>query len=105
MEQSASGWKRSYYGKGDVVAYRLNRDGITPDNQCPVFSANVKILLYGEAFRPTYTTGDNTGLIATDSLKNFVQRETLNYSGADLPDYCRFPPMCNRPHATSDLRR
>ncbi len=29
MEQFASGWKRSYYGKGDVIAYRLNRDGVT----------------------------------------------------------------------------
>ena len=27
MEQFASGWKRSYYGKGDVIVYRLNRDG------------------------------------------------------------------------------
>ena len=40
--------------------------------------------------RPTYTVGDNTGLIATDSMKNFIQRETLNYQGPDLEDYCRF---------------
>ena len=25
--QFASGWKRNYYGKGDVIVYRLNRDG------------------------------------------------------------------------------
>jgi urate oxidase len=55
-----------------------------------VFGANVKILLYGDAFWPTYTTGDNTGLIATDSMKNFIQRETLNFTGPDLEDYCRF---------------
>ncbi len=90
MEQFKSGWKRSYYGKGDVIVYRLNRDGVTPEGQSPVFAANVKILLYGDAFWPTYTTGDNTGLIATDSMKNFVQRETLNYKGGDLEDYCRF---------------
>ena len=48
------------------------------------------MLVYGDAFWPTYTTGDNTGLIATDSMKNFIQRETLNYTGPDLEDYCRF---------------
>lgn len=90
MEQFASGWKRNYYGKGDVIVYRLNRDGKTPDGQSPVFGANVKMLAYGEAFWPTYTTGENTGLVATDSMKNFIQRETLNFAGADLEDYCRF---------------
>src|SRR5260370_15842484 len=28
--------------------------------------------------------------MATDSMKNFIQRETLNFAGADLEDYCRF---------------
>jgi urate oxidase len=48
------------------------------------------MLLYGDAFWPTYTTGDNTGLIATDSMKNFIQRETMNFPGSDLEGYCRF---------------
>jgi len=90
VERFASGWKRNYYGKGDVVVYRLNRDGNTPEGQSPVFGASVLMLVYGDAFWPTYTTGDNTGLIATDSMKNFIQRETLNFTGADLEDYCRF---------------
>jgi len=90
LERFASGWKRSYYGKGDVIAYRLNRDGVTPAGQSPVFGAKVKILIYGDAFWPTYTEGDNTGLIATDSMKNFVQGETMNYAGPDLEAYCRF---------------
>jgi urate oxidase / 2-oxo-4-hydroxy-4-carboxy-5-ureidoimidazoline decarboxylase len=90
MEQFASGWKRSYYGKGDVTVYRLNRDGIASAIGSPVFGANVLMLVYGDAFWPTYTTGDNTGLVATDSMKNFIQRETLSFSGADLEAYCRF---------------
>lgn len=91
MEQFASGWKRNYYGKADVIAYRLNRDGNTPTaGQSPVFGADVKLLVYGDAFWPTYTTGDNTGLIATDSMKNFIQRETLNFTGPDLERYCHF---------------
>ncbi len=79
--QFASGWKRNYYGKGDVIAYRLNRDGIAAPGASPVFGANVTMLIYGDAFWPTYSTGDNTGLIATDSMKNFVQRETAELHG------------------------
>jgi len=90
VEQFSSGWKRSYYGKGDVTVYRLNRDGKSPSGGSPVFGANILMLLYGDAFWPTYTTGDNTGLIATDSMKNFIQRETLNYTGPDLEGCCQF---------------
>jgi urate oxidase len=90
MRQFASGWKRSYYGKSDVIVYRLNRDGKAVGGGSPVFGANITILVYGDAFWSTYATGDNTGLIATDSMKNFVQREMFNFEGSDLEDCCRF---------------
>jgi urate oxidase/2-oxo-4-hydroxy-4-carboxy-5-ureidoimidazoline decarboxylase len=90
MERFASGVKRNYYGKGDVTVYRLHRDGLHQDGHSPVFAANVLMLVYGDAFWPTYATGDNSGLIATDSMKNFIQRETLTFDGDDLADYCRF---------------
>ena len=90
MNEFASGPKRSYYGKGEVVVYRLIRDGSEPAGQSPVFGASVLMLVHGDAFWPTYTTGDNTGLVATDSMKNFIQRETMNFAGDDLADFCRF---------------
>jgi urate oxidase/2-oxo-4-hydroxy-4-carboxy-5-ureidoimidazoline decarboxylase len=90
MEQFASGWKRNYYGKADVIVYRLKRDGKTAEGESAVFGASFKMLVYGDAFWSTYTTGDNTGLIATDSMKNFIQREALNYAGSDLEGCCRF---------------
>lgn len=90
MNIFASGPKKSYYGKGDIIAYRLHRDGNQAEGSNAVFGANVKILIYGDAFWPTYTTGDNTGLIATDSMKNFVQRETMNFAEYDLESYCHF---------------
>ena len=90
MQQFASGGKRNYYGKGDVIVYRLNRDGRAPPGCSPVFGANVLMLLYGDAFWPTYATGDNTNLVATDSMKNFIQRETLNFPGYDLEAFCFF---------------
>ena len=90
MNNFASGPKQSYYGKGDVIAYRLLREGQQAANESPVFGVNAKILIYGDAFWPTYTTGDNTGLIATDSMKNFIQRETLKFTGYDLESYCQY---------------
>jgi len=90
LEQFASGRKQSYYGKGDVIAYRLNRDGKVAPGQSPVFGASVLLLVFGDAFWRTYTEGDNTGLVATDSMKNFIQRETMNYAGDDLTEYCHF---------------
>jgi urate oxidase/2-oxo-4-hydroxy-4-carboxy-5-ureidoimidazoline decarboxylase len=83
VHEFASGPKRNYYGKADVVAYRLQPPA-------DLFAANVTMLLYGDAFWPTYTTGDNTGLVATDSMKNFIQWETANFAGSELPAYCRF---------------
>src|SRR5438874_5117595 len=90
MHRFASGWKKNYYGKGDVTVYRLHREGSGPLGQNPVFGVNVMILIYGDAFWPTYTTGDNSSLIATDSMKNFIQRETMNFVGYDLEGYCAF---------------
>src|ERR1700739_4707924 len=90
MNRFSSGKKTSYYGKGDVTAYRLHRVGNEPEGQSPVFGVNVLLLLYGDAFWPTYTTGDNTNLIATDSMKNFIQWETRNFDGDGLESYCRF---------------
>jgi urate oxidase len=90
MNRFASGRKRHYYGKGDVIAYRLKRDGHTPVGGSAVFGANVRLLVYGDAFWKTYTSGDNTGLIATDSMKNFIQRETMNFEGSHLEEYGRF---------------
>jgi urate oxidase / 2-oxo-4-hydroxy-4-carboxy-5-ureidoimidazoline decarboxylase len=80
MRTLLSGKKQSYYGKGETVVYRLHRDHHVP----PMLAAKVTIIIWGDAFWQTYTTGDNTGLIATDSMKNFVQRETLQYPGESL---------------------
>jgi urate oxidase/2-oxo-4-hydroxy-4-carboxy-5-ureidoimidazoline decarboxylase len=90
VEQFASGVKEHYYGKGDVIVYRLRRDGKVPEGMSPMFGANVLMLVYGGSFWPTYAMGDNTGLIATDSMKNFIQRETLGFTGQGFEDYCRF---------------
>ena len=90
MERLVSGAKDHYYGKADVVVYRLIRDGNVPAGQNPVFGASVKMLTWGGAFWPTYLRGDNTGLIATDSMKNFIHRETFAFTEFGLENFCRF---------------
>jgi len=90
MEHFASGSKRHYYGKRGVTVYRVHRTARPASQASPVFGATVQMLIYGDALWPTYLTGDNTGLIATDSMRNFIQRETLAFIGDDLEAYCRF---------------
>ena len=81
---------RSHYGKGETVVYRLQRDYQAPPGELPVLGAKLTLFIWGEAFWPTYTSGDNTNLVATDSMKNFLQRETLNYAGHTLEGLAHF---------------
>ena len=90
MERLASGPNDHYYGKADITVYRLIRDGSAGLDRNPVFGVNVKMLTWGGAFWPTYLRGDNTGLIATDSMKNFIQRETFGFTESGLENYCRY---------------
>jgi urate oxidase len=90
VERLTSGPNDHYYGKADVTVYRLIRDGRAEAGRSPVFGANVKMLTWGGAFWPTYLRGDNTGLIATDSMKNFIHRETIGFTESGLENYCRF---------------
>ena len=90
MERLSSGPNDHYYGKADVTVYRLIRDGSARQGCSPVFGANVKMLTWGGAFWPTYLRGDNTGLIATDSMKNFIHVHTFEFTDVGLEDYCRF---------------
>ncbi|HEU5256217.1 MAG TPA: urate oxidase [Vicinamibacterales bacterium] len=90
MERLTSGPNDHYYGKADVTVYRLIRDGSVRPGSGAVFGANVKMLTWGGAFWPTYLRGDNTGLIATDSMKNFIQRHTFEFTDFGLENYCRF---------------
>ena len=57
VEQFASGWKRSLLWQGR--RHRLPPESRRPGRpgQSPVFGANVLMLVYGDAFWPTYTDG------------------------------------------------
>ena len=86
----AKGAQDHYYGKADVTVYRLIRDGSMPAGRSAIFGVNVMMLTWGGAFWPTYLHGDNRGLIATDSMKNFIHKETFAFTEFGLENYCRF---------------
>ncbi|TLS52740.1 urate oxidase [Paenibacillus antri] len=102
-----------YYGKGDVLVYRtyarpLAVAGIPEsgfagcDNV--IFAHNITFAVTGEAFLPSFTEGDNSMVVATDSMKNFILRQTAEFEGGTTEALLAF--LARRflekyPHATS----
>jgi urate oxidase / 2-oxo-4-hydroxy-4-carboxy-5-ureidoimidazoline decarboxylase len=68
------------YGKEAVSVYRT--DGVAS-----LFTAEVGMTARGEAFDSSYTEGDNTLVVATDSMKNFIQITALDYEEDSLEGF------------------
>ena len=68
------------YGKEAVSVYRT--DGVSS-----LFAAEIGMTVRGEAFVSSYTEGDNTLVVATDSMKNFIQMTALEYGEASLEGF------------------
>jgi urate oxidase len=68
------------YGKEAVSVYRT--DGVSS-----LFAAEIGMTLRGEAFEPSYTGGDNALVVATDSMKNFIQIAALEYGETSLEGF------------------
>jgi urate oxidase len=67
---------RISYGKLRVPVHRIAGDD--------VFACEVSVEVLGENFLPAYTEGDNSQVVATDTMKNFILRESLQYDGNAL---------------------
>ena len=72
------------YGKTRVVFFRLAR------RSAPPFAAEADIDVFGERFKGSYTEGDNTEVVATDTMKNFVYATAAEFEGSSLEDYVTF---------------
>jgi urate oxidase/2-oxo-4-hydroxy-4-carboxy-5-ureidoimidazoline decarboxylase len=68
------------YGKEAVSVYRT--DGVSS-----LFAAEIGMTARGAAFEPSYTEGDNTLVVATDSMKNFIQISALEYADGSLEGF------------------
>jgi urate oxidase / 2-oxo-4-hydroxy-4-carboxy-5-ureidoimidazoline decarboxylase len=49
-----------------------------------VLAAEISVEVLGENFVAAYTEGDNREVVATDTMKNFILRESLAYEGDTL---------------------
>lgn len=80
-----------YYGKGDVLSYRTYAAPLSvhsiPESQYKgdtnvIFAHNITFSVSSEVLLASFTEGDNTEVVATDSMKNFILRQTANYEGS-----------------------
>ncbi|MGG0176499.1 factor-independent urate hydroxylase [Gottfriedia acidiceleris] len=86
-----------YYGKGDVYVYRTYVKPLTGVKVIPesefnrrdniIFGMNAKIALKGAAFLTSFSKGDNSLVIATDSMKNFIQHLLAQYEGSTMEGF------------------
>lgn len=89
-----------YYGKADVATYRTYGtplEGVTriPESAFDgksntLLAATIEVQVLGTAFMAAYTEGDNRLVVATDTMKNFIHRESLAFSGATLEEWLEF---------------
>jgi urate oxidase len=49
-----------------------------------LFGAEVDVEVFGDNFLPAYTQGDNSSVVATDSMKNFIFQQALAFEGSTL---------------------
>jgi urate oxidase/2-oxo-4-hydroxy-4-carboxy-5-ureidoimidazoline decarboxylase len=66
-----------HYGKDAVSVYRADETG-------NLFAAEVKLVAHGDVFLSSYTEGDNSQVVATDSMKNFIHAAALEFHGDSL---------------------
>jgi urate oxidase / 2-oxo-4-hydroxy-4-carboxy-5-ureidoimidazoline decarboxylase len=89
-----------YYGKADVATYRTYGTPLTGVTEIPessftgrnnvLLAASIEVQVLGTAFMAAYTEGDNRLVVATDTMKNFIHRESLAFDGATLEEWIAF---------------
>lgn len=89
-----------HYGKADVYVYRTYAKPLFGVKRIPesnfternnvIFGMNITVSLRGERFLSSYTEGDNSLVIATDSMKNFIQKHAADYDGSTMEGFIEF---------------
>ena len=69
-----------HYGKDEVSVYRS-------DSVRSLWGADVRLDVFGDNFLPAYTDGDNSMVVATDTMKNFVHVAALEFEGEELEGF------------------
>ena len=89
-----------FYGKADVATYRTYGTPLTGLAAIPessfvgrsntLLAAQIEVQVLGSAFIAAYTEGDNRLVVATDTMKNFIHRASLAFTGATLEEWLAF---------------
>ena len=89
-----------YYGKADVATYRTYGTPLEGVTEIPessflgksniLMAATIEVQVLGTAFMAAYTEGDNRLVVATDTMKNFIHRESMEFDGATLEEWVAF---------------
>lgn len=82
------------YGKLRVPLYRVYAQPLTGITAIPesaftgrgnmLMGLEVDLEVFGDSFLAAYTHGDNSRVVATDSMKNIILRQSLAYEGATM---------------------
>jgi urate oxidase len=90
----------THYGKADVSTYRTYGTPLEGVRRIPessfegrpntLLAASIDIQVMGEAFTDAYTLGDNANVVATDTMKNLIHRESLGFRGSTLEGWLLF---------------
>jgi len=72
------------YGKAEIRCYRAN------GGKVPLFGTEITIDVFGDQFMASYTQGDNSNVVATDTMKNFTYAALLDYAGDTHEDWSHF---------------
>ena len=83
-----------HYGKADVKVYRTHGAPLHGVTRIPesafsgrdnvLMGAEIEVTVRGDAFWDAYTVGDNRQVVATDTMKNFIQSASLGCAAPTL---------------------
>ncbi len=90
----------THYGKAGVSTYRTYATPLKNVRRIPessfvgrpniLLAASIDVQVMGDAFTAAYTEGDNSNVVATDTMKNFIHRESLAFRGSTLEGWLFF---------------
>ena len=87
------------YGKAEIGTYRFKAAPLVvapiPESAFAgrgneLFGVQVDVQVLGGPFTAAYTEGDNHNVVATDTMKNFVLKRALEFSGSTLESFLDF---------------
>lgn len=90
----------THYGKADVSTYRTYATPLRGVRRIPesafegrsntLLAASIDVQVMGEAFTTAYTEGDDSNVVATDTMKDLIHRESLAFTGSTLEGWLLF---------------